>query len=126
MTGSDEQIFIKHKHVASRGALLDFTVVPRATARAAIASACVVKQRGRVPHGSRRWLRLRLNGADMLETSIHKSIDDLETLRRIIATAVCLEFTTIPPYLTARYSIVDTRAWRILILGRSWGFRDSC
>jgi len=44
----------------------------------------------------------------MLERSIHKSIDDLETLRRMIATAVRLEFTTIPPYLTALYSIVDT------------------
>jgi hypothetical protein len=44
----------------------------------------------------------------MLETSIHTPIDDLEMLRRMIATAVRLEFTTIPPYLTALYSIVDT------------------
>jgi hypothetical protein len=38
----------------------------------------------------------------------HKTVDDLETLRRMVSTAVRVEFTTIPPYLTALYSITDT------------------
>ena len=40
--------------------------------------------------------------------AVHKPVDDLPTLRRMIATAIRVEFTTIPPYLTALYSIADT------------------
>lgn len=38
----------------------------------------------------------------------HKNVDDLETLRHMVSTAVRVEFTTIPPYLTALYSITDS------------------
>jgi hypothetical protein len=38
---------------------------------------------------------------------VHQPLDDIERLRRWIQTAIKLEFTTIPAYLTALYSIVD-------------------
>jgi hypothetical protein len=38
---------------------------------------------------------------------VHTAIDDLEKLRRIIQSAVQLELTTVPAYLSALYSITD-------------------